>query len=109
MRLFNRRDFLLMWIARPAQAETMSVEVLEVFRATNGQCALLFHHSASELRLEFSTWLHRFDGAQVDVRASRIATRATMFRVKMCFGRGLLLMPQVLNVGIKDRLQIEIR
>src|SRR4029077_3905741 len=98
MHLFNRRDFFLMWIARPRRAEGVSVEILEIFRGSGGPCGVLVRHSSPEVRQDFSNWLHRFDGAQVEVRRSDFTTRGRMFRVKMCFGRGLLLLPDVLNV-----------
>jgi len=107
MHLFNRRNFLLMWIARPRSSEILTIEVLEIFRGSSGPCAVLVHHSSAEARQDFSNWLHRFDGAQVQVRKSDFAARGRMFRVKMCFGRGLLLLPEVVNLRVKDQILIE--
>ena len=101
---FSRRNFLLMWITLQKPATTMNVEVLEVFQRAPGPCAVLVHHSGSELRQDFSTWLHRFDGAQIGLRTSDgRATPGRIFRVKMCFGRGLLLMPSAVNGEIFEK------
>src|SRR5712691_3644681 len=98
-----------MWITPQKPAQAMTVEVLEVFQDRTGPCALLVHQSGPELRQDFSTWLHRLDGAQIGLRTSDgMAASGRIFRVKMCFGRGLLLIPAAVNVRTKDRLRIEL-
>jgi hypothetical protein len=106
---FSRREFLVMWMRPQKLAPVMTVEVLEVFQSRTGPCALLVHQSAPELRQDFSAWLHRFDGAQIELRTPDGAGAAgRIFRVKMCFGRGLVLMSSAANVSTKDKLRIEL-
>ena len=106
---FSRREFLVMWMRPQKPATGMIVEVLEVFQSRTGPCALLVHHGRPELREDFSAWLHRSDGTQIGLRTSDgTVASGRIFRVKMCFGRGLLLMPSAVNVRVKDKLQIEL-
>jgi hypothetical protein len=106
---FSRREFLVMCILPQKPVQAMTVEVLEIFQSRSGPCALLVHHSGPELRRDFSTWLHRFDGARIGLRTSDgTPVSGRVFRVKMCFGRGLLLIPAAVNVRTKDKLRIEL-
>ena len=105
----SRREFFVMWMTPQKPGPIMTVEVLEIFQSRTGPCALLVHHGAPELRQDFSTWLHRFDGAQIELRTSDGAGAAgRIFRVKMCFGRGLVLISSAVNVRSKDKLRIEL-
>jgi len=104
----NRRKFLQMWMPFRKPARAMTVEVLEVFKSGTGPSALLVHHAGPEWRQDFSKWLHEFDGASIRLRTPAGASAGgRIFRVKMCFGRGMVLMPAAVLVHVKEKIQIE--
>jgi hypothetical protein len=105
---FSRREFFLVWMSQRKPAQAITVEVLEIFRDQMGPSALLVHHASMESRQDFSKWLHEFDGASIRLRTSAGASAGgRIFRAKMCFGRGLVLMPAAVSVSVKEKIQIE--
>jgi hypothetical protein len=106
----SRREFLLSWTIPRQAIQPVTVEVLEVFDAGNGPSGLLVHQSGPDSREAFSAWLHNSDGLLVRLRTPEgAAYTGRIFRVKMCFGRGLLLVSAVLNIRTKDKVQVEVR
>jgi hypothetical protein len=100
----NRREFLFGWpLLAPQQSETLQVEVMEVFAASSGSSALLVHHADEATREDFSVWLRANSGAQVVcVLPNGTNVVARIFRVSLCFGRGLILLREPASVRAKD-------
>jgi len=102
----NRRQFLLAWMFQNRSA-SVEVEVMEVFSASNGPSALLVHHASEPMRNAFGEWLRGHDSAGMTCRLRDGATvDARIFRVKMCFGRGLILTHAPVTIRAKDRMSI---
>jgi hypothetical protein len=102
----NRREFLVAWTVRQSKAD-LSVEVIEVFSSPEGLSALLVHHANESRRNVFSDWLRAADGKAIIFRtAAGTAIDGRVFRVRMCFGRGLILTRSQLSIREKDILNI---
>jgi hypothetical protein len=104
--VITRREFFLGWIAqeRPVGIE---VEVIEVFSASEGPSAVLIHHASEAGRNRFAEWLRANDGERIIFRLRNGTTvDGRIFRVKMCFGRGLILTSTPVATRAKDRASI---
>jgi hypothetical protein len=102
----NRRQFFvaLLFQNRPASVEA---EVIEVFTTSDGPSGFLVHHASEAARNVFGEWLRSHDGFPITCRSSnRSAFDARIFRVRMCFGRGLILTRAPIALGAKDRVSI---
>ena len=85
----------------------LQVEVMEVFAAASGPSALLVHHADEATREAFANWLRSNSGAQINCglrNGSRLSAR--IFRVSLCFGRGLIVLREPAAVRAKDILSI---
>jgi hypothetical protein len=104
----NRRQFFLgmgwSFQERPA---TLEVEVMEVFSASSGPSAFLVHHTSEATRNAFIEWLRTNNGTPVVCRL-RDGTRldGRIFRVGLCFGRGLILTREPAAIRARDVLSI---
>jgi hypothetical protein len=97
---FNRRAFFALLLRRPVETTSISVRVLEIFIRDQTPTAILVHHADEASRDRFARWLRANPKAVVRVRdRSGKEAAGTIFRVRMCFGRGLIL----LDGGIKIR------
>jgi len=102
----NRREFFLSWIFQK-QSSSIEAEVMEVFSTSDGPSALLVHHAAEATRNTFGEWLRYHDGARIACRLQNgAAFDGRVFRVKMCFGRGLILARAPVAIRAKDRVSI---
>jgi len=92
----HRRTFLsALLFARPARATWLEVEVLETFDLNGKSVAILAHHADEASRQNFTTWLQSNPKITLRVRTGTgIETQASVFRVRMCFGRALILPQQ---------------
>jgi hypothetical protein len=102
----NRRLFLLSWLFQ-TRTSKLQVEVIEVFMSADGPGALLIHHANEETRDAFSRWVRANSGAQISLQlpnGSKIDGR--IFRVNLCFGRGLILTRSTVATRPKDILEI---
>ena len=108
---FSRREFFVAWILPSRrQQETANFEVLEVFKTETGPSALLVHHASPDARSSIAEWLRKSDGSPVRLRKpDGITFTGRIFRVKMCFGRGLILTDDTPTVRVKDTLRIDER
>ncbi len=89
---FNRRVFFAQLFRRPVEPAAVSVRVLETFTQGQEPSALLVHHADEASRDGFARWLRTNPKALVRIRdRSGNEAPATIFRVRMCFGRGLVL------------------
>jgi hypothetical protein len=104
--VMNRRDFLLTWIFQK-QSTSIEVEVMEVFSPSDGPRALLVNDASEGARDSFSEWLRANDGARIGCRLRDGAKiDGTIFRVRKCFGRGLILARAPVAIRAKDHLSI---
>jgi hypothetical protein len=104
--VISRRGFLLSWFVQNRPA-TVEVEVMEAFSTSGGPSALLVHHATEAERNAFGVWLRTHDGALIVCRLpAGTAVHGQIFRVKMCFGRGLILTRTPVAIRPKDVLHI---
>jgi hypothetical protein len=102
----NRREFLLWWTLR-SRSVSVEVEVMEAFATSDGPSAFLVHHANEAARNAFGAWLRAHDGMHINCRLpDGTTTDGYVFRVKMCFGRGLVLTRAPIAIRPKDRLSI---
>ena len=106
----NRRRFFLSslssWVFQARQA-ALQVAVMEAFLDSGGPSALMVHHATEASRSAFAAWLRASSGASIVCTlpdGRRIPAR--IFRVNGCFGRGLILTREVLDVRAKDVIGI---
>jgi hypothetical protein len=105
--IFNRRTFFSLLLARPAQATSLQVAVLEKFEMDSGPSAVLVHHANAATRDAFAAWLQTHPKAAVRVRTiSGQEVPATVFRVRMCFGRGLIFFEKSVRLQKRDILTL---
>jgi hypothetical protein len=92
MKISRRFFFSAMVFARPTRATSLAVEVLETFDLDGRSLAILAHHANPASRQSFATWLQNNPKSTARVRTSTgFETHASVFRVRMCFGRALIL------------------
>ena len=92
MKLSRRALFSALLFARPARVTTLEVEVLETFDLDGKSIAILSYHADEASRQKFATWLQANPNTTARVRTrAGFETQASIFRVRMCFGRALIL------------------
>lgn len=102
----NRRKFFFSWIAIEASNAT-PVKVMAVFSASGGPSAFLVHHANEATRYAFGEWLRANNGKRVVCQlpdGTRVDGR--IFRISLCFGRGLILTYAPIGIRAKDILNI---
>jgi hypothetical protein len=80
---------------------------MEAFLDPAGPSALMVHHPNEGARSAFASWLRANGGSSIIFTlpdGRRIAGR--IFRVNGCFGRGLILSRDIIDVQAKDILNI---
>ena len=104
----NRRIFLsALLFADPSRIASLEVEVLETFGLDGRSSAILVHHSDPKSREQFAKWLQGNPKTAVHVRTnSGFVMPASVFRVRMCFGRGLILFSKPIQVRERDLVTI---
>jgi len=107
MNLNRRMFFSSLLLARRPQPPALRVAVLEVFQSGTVSDALLVHHANEATRKVFSSSLQAHPTADVRIRTDdgREAP-GTLFRVRMCFGRGLILLKNPFQIKERDVLTI---
>ena len=101
----NRRRFLSILLVHPSQTQSIRIAVLETFKIDDSCVALLVHHAEPETRDVFAKWLQAHPKATIRVRRQGgQEVMATIFRVRMCFGRGLILLQSALPVREREIL-----
>jgi hypothetical protein len=104
--VFSRREFFLGWLVQN-RATGVEVEVMEVFTPSGRPAAFLVHHASESARTAFGVWLRTHDGVPIICRSGTgIAFDGWIFRVRMCFGRGLILTRAPVALRAKDRVII---
>jgi hypothetical protein len=95
----NRRQLLYLLLVRPPQSTSLQVSVLEVFAIDDKTRAVLVNHAGESSRNRFAQWLQTNPKARLRIRRTTgEETDATIFRVRMCFGRGLILLNQPIAI-----------
>jgi hypothetical protein len=103
----NRRLFFSLLLARPRQSVSLRVAVLETFAMNEKVSAVLVNHADPAERDQFAQWLQKHPKSAVRIRnKAGQETAATVFRVRMCFGRGLILLNQPITVRESEVLTI---
>jgi hypothetical protein len=92
MKLSRRVFFSTLLLAKPARITSLKVEVLETFDLDGRSVAVLVHHADAASRQNFATWLQNNPKSTGRIRTGAgFETQASVFRVRMCFGRALIL------------------
>ena len=95
----NRRQLLYLLLVRPPQSTDLQVSILEVFAFDDKARAILVNHASESSRNRFAQWLQTHPKARLRIRnTTGEETDATIFRVRMCFGRGLILPSQPITI-----------
>jgi len=105
--MINRRMFFSVLFARPLQSMPLRVAVLETFNTGTTSAAVLVHHAEAAARDAFAQWLQAHPNAAIRIRRETgEEAPATIFRVRMCFGRGLILMQKAIRIQERDVLTV---
>ena len=103
----TRRIFVSGLLVRPRTGENIRVAVLEVFAVNGSPTAALVRHAKPEERDSFGEWLRAHPQSYVRLQnKSGQETTATCFRVRLCFGRGLVLLDRRLSIREGDTLTL---
>lgn len=103
----NRRTFLLSLLAPTKFTTSIQVAVLETFLIENSACAVLVHHADPATRDAFGDWMRSHLKSAVRVRTQEgKEENAIVFRVRTCFGRGLILLDRPMQIHERDILTI---
>ena len=105
----NRRVFFSLLLTPPVRTASMEVAVLEVFENDKAATAALVHHANPALRDGFAEWLRSHPKSAVRVlNADGEEVPGRMFRVRMCFGRGLIAFERPMQIRERDVLTIAV-
>jgi hypothetical protein len=103
----NRRVFISLAVIPWQRGPSIPVEVLETFNDGGSTLALLVHHADPANRQQFSEWIHGHSPANIRIRtAAGQETPAKIFRMRMCFGRALILLNSAIQIGEHERLTV---
>jgi hypothetical protein len=105
--IFNRRVFFSLLFMRPAQTTSIQVAVMETFNIGQASSAVLVHHADATTRDLFARWLQVNPKSAIRVRnETGNEVPATIFRVRMCFGRGLVVLEKRMPIREHDLLTL---
>jgi hypothetical protein len=103
----NRRQLLFLLLVRPPQSTSLQVAVLETFVIEDKTRAILVNHGNPASRDQFARWLQAHPQSSIRIRRStEPEAEATIFRVRMCFGRGLILLDKPMTIREGEVLTI---
>jgi hypothetical protein len=103
----SRRLFFSLLLVHPKQSVSLRVAVLETFALNGRVSAILVNHAEPAERDRLARWLQAHPRSVVRIRnKAGQETAASIFRVRMCFGRGLILFDQPIDVREGDVLTI---
>ena len=107
MKLSRRGFFSAFLFTRPAQSDSHKATVLETFDINGSTVAVLANHESASDRERFARWLRSTPKATVRIRTpSGIETTASVFRVRMCFGRALILLHEPLHIRERSTITL---
>jgi hypothetical protein len=108
MKLTRRIFFAALLFVPAKQTKSLEAAVLETFDMDGRTVAILVNHGRPSIREEFAMWLRSRPRAIVRVRTpSGVETTAFMFRVRMCFGRALMILREPTQIREGDRVFVE--
>jgi hypothetical protein len=105
----SRRQFLTLPFAPRIrrQESVFLVAVLEVFDGGGLQMALLVHHADPQTRKNFAQWLRMHPKASIRLRdRTGHESNGLIFRVRLCFGRGLIVLSSPLQLKEREVVTI---
>ncbi len=103
----SRRTFFSFLLVRPGQAGSLRVSVLETFGLREKVSAVLVNHAEPAERDRFARWLQTHPRSLIRIRSTtEPEAEAAIFRVRMCFGRGLIVFNKPLSIREGDILTI---
>jgi hypothetical protein len=95
----NRRQLLCLLLVRRPQSTSLQASVLETFVMEDKTRAILVNHGSPSSRDQFARWLQANPRSNIRIRSKAGEEHeATIFRVRMCFGRGLILLSQPIAI-----------
>jgi len=107
MKISRRVFFAAILFTRPAQTKSLEVAVLETFEMNGRTIAVLAHHADPSSRTLFASWLRSHQHSAVKIRSSAgLETTASVFRVRMCFGRALIVLHEPIQIREQDTLTL---
>jgi len=105
--IISRRLFFSLLLVRPRQTFSLRVAVLETFALGEKASAILVNHAEPAERDQFARWLQTHPRSSIRVRSkTEPEAEAAIFRVRMCFGRGLILLTKPIKISEGDVLTI---
>ncbi len=103
----SRRVFFSLLLVRTGQQSSVRAAALETFAMNGKVSAILVNHTDPAQRDQFASWLQAHPKYAVRIRnIAGQEARATIFRVRMCFGRGLIVLNQAITVREGEALTI---
>jgi len=104
----TRRVFISMLLLRPRRQPTpIQVAIIETFDLNGKTAAMLVHHANPFVRESFAAWLRSRTGTTVRIQ-TETGTEITgsIFRTRLCFGRGLIIPDQNIHIHEREMLSI---
>jgi hypothetical protein len=103
----SRRLFFSLLLVRPKQSVSLRAAVLETFTMDGKVSAILVNHAEPVERDRFAQWLQTHPQSSIRIQSkSGAEAAATIFRVRMCFGRGLILFSKPTTIREGDVVTI---
>jgi len=107
LRVRSSRQLLYLLLVRPPQFNSLQVSVLEVFAFDDKTRAILVNHGSPSSRNQFAQWLQAHPQFSIRIRSrTEPEAEATIFRVRMCFGRGLILLSKPITIREAEVLML---
>ena len=102
----TRRIFLSLLLTAPKQVPRQAA-VLETFTVNDNTVAVLANHGREDEREVFARWLQSKPTSRIRIRnKDGEQVNATCFRVRMCFGRALIIPDKPIQIRERESLTI---
>lgn len=107
MKMHRRVFFSALLFAAPRQRAVVEVSVMEAFNVAGRTVAVLAHHVDEAHRDQFAKWLRGPLPSTVRLQtADDRETSAFVFRVRLCFGRALLILRDPVRIREGDIFKV---
>jgi len=107
MKMSRRIFFSALLLSRRTQTESFEVAVIETFEIAGRTTAVLAHHADASSRDRLADWLRSHPISTVIIRNNKgEEATATVFRVRTCFGRALILLNESLRIQERGILRL---